>query len=234
MFGGLLLIRPTNSSNMWLLLTHLLGIHGFIFCTRNLRFSLCFKYSTNKSREHLASNFALYKQIIGGVSSAKTLPSSAWNHSEVHMPIHFSTKQHSWTKTQSDCRNKTLHVNSCFHACHLLEWSLQPCHLSHQQTTFSSLGYVYPYEKLFQTKPNYTFLTTFGCLCFPNLRPYNSHKPQFRSTSCTFLGYSPVHKGYRCRASDSRVYISRHVTFHKNIFPFKNITTKPVTPEFQP
>ncbi|KAG8503188.1 hypothetical protein CXB51_001036 [Gossypium anomalum] len=96
------------------------------------------------------------------------------------------------------------------------------------------LGYVSPYEKLFQTKPNYTLLRTFGCLCFPNLKPYNSHKLQFRSTPCTFLGYSPVHKGYRCRANNGRVYISRHVTFHEEIFPFKNIITKPVTTESQP
>lgn len=87
------------------------------------------------------------------------------------------------------------------------------------------LAFVSPYEKLFQTKPNYSFLRTFGCLCFPNLRPYNSHKLLFCSTPCTFLGYSPLHKGYRSQASNGCVYISRHVTFHESVFPFVSIPT---------
>ncbi|KAG8502503.1 hypothetical protein CXB51_000098 [Gossypium anomalum] len=60
------------------------------------------------------------------------------------------------------------------------------------------LNHASPHEKLFKTTPNYNFLRVFGCLCFPNLRPYNNHKLQFRSTPCTFLGYSSSHKRYRC------------------------------------
>ena len=33
-----------------------------------------------------------------------------------------------------------------------------------------------PYQKLFNTTPNYDKLRVFGCLCFPWLRPYNRHK----------------------------------------------------------
>lgn len=33
------------------------------------------------------------------------------------------------------------------------------------------IGNITPYEKLFQSKPNYLFLRVFGCLYFPNLRP---------------------------------------------------------------
>ena len=42
-----------------------------------------------------------------------------------------------------------------------------------------------------------------------------------RSVECVFVGYSASHKGYRCldRAT-GRVYISRHVVFNEDAFPF--------------
>jgi hypothetical protein len=53
------------------------------------------------------------------------------------------------------------------------------------------------------------------------MRPYNTHKLQFRSKQCAFLGYSPLHKGFKCLdISTGRVYISRDVTFDETIFPF--------------
>jgi len=55
-----------------------------------------------------------------------------------------------------------------------------------------------PFEKLFHRTPDYKFLKVFGCACFPNLRPYNSHKFSFRSKKYVFLGYSAHHKGYKC------------------------------------
>jgi hypothetical protein len=55
-----------------------------------------------------------------------------------------------------------------------------------------------PLEKLQHTKPNYKFLRTFGCACWPNLCPYNSWKLAFQSQQCMFLGCSPLHKGYKC------------------------------------
>jgi hypothetical protein len=33
-----------------------------------------------------------------------------------------------------------------------------------------------PFEKNFHTTPDYTLLKILGCACYPNLRPYNSHK----------------------------------------------------------
>lgn len=33
-----------------------------------------------------------------------------------------------------------------------------------------------PYSKLLNKNPDYTCLRVFGCVCFPFLRPYNSHK----------------------------------------------------------
>lgn len=66
-----------------------------------------------------------------------------------------------------------------------------------------------PFAHLLGQQPDYNFLRTFGCACSPNLRPYNEKKLQFRSKQCVFLGYSNLHKGYKCLdPSQGRVYIS--------------------------
>ena len=78
-----------------------------------------------------------------------------------------------------------------------------------------------PIHRLLRVPPNYTFLRTFGCACWPSLRKYNPHKLEFRSKMCVFLGYSPMHKGYKCLdRSTGRIYISRDVVFDETVFPF--------------
>jgi histone deacetylase 1/2 len=49
-----------------------------------------------------------------------------------------------------------------------------------------------PFDCLFQRPPAYHFLRTFGCLCFPFLRPYNNHKLDFRSFHVCFLATVPL------------------------------------------
>jgi hypothetical protein len=81
-----------------------------------------------------------------------------------------------------------------------------------------------PLHRLLGVTPNYSNLRVFGCACWPNLRPYNTHKLQFRSLRCAFLGYSNLHKGYKCLdISTGHVYISRDVIFDETIFPFAEI-----------
>jgi hypothetical protein len=81
-----------------------------------------------------------------------------------------------------------------------------------------------PIERLHGDKSDYSFLRIFGCPCWPNLRPYNKHKLEFRSKQCAFLGYSNVHKGYKCLdISTGRVYISRDVVFDETVFPFASL-----------
>jgi hypothetical protein len=71
---------------------------------------------------------------------------------------------------------------------------------------------------------DYNSLRVFGCACWPNLRPYNSHKLAFRSKQCAFLGYSNLHKGFKCLDTHSgRIYISRDVVFDETIFPFAKL-----------
>jgi hypothetical protein len=79
-------------------------------------------------------------------------------------------------------------------------------------------------EHLFHQKPVYSLLKTFGCTCWTNLRPYNTHKLSFRSMRCVFLGYNQQHKGYKClEPSTGRVYISRDVVFDETMFPFSEL-----------
>lgn len=76
-----------------------------------------------------------------------------------------------------------------------------------------------PIELLLGTKPDYSFLRFFGCVCWPNLRPYNNRKLQFRSKQCVFLGYSNLHMGYKCLdIPTSRIYISQDVIFDETVF----------------
>jgi hypothetical protein len=76
--------------------------------------------------------------------------------------------------------------------------------LSHQQVTIRSTL-------------NFFITLSFS---FPNLRPYNKHKLQLRSTECVYLGISPQHKGHMCFSPSSRIFISKDVIFNESEFPF--------------
>jgi histone deacetylase 1/2 len=81
-----------------------------------------------------------------------------------------------------------------------------------------------PLHRLYGQPPDYTFLRTFGCAVWPNLRAYNTHKLQFRSKRCVFVGYSTSHKGFKCLdPSAGRIYISRDVVFDETVFPFATL-----------
>jgi histone deacetylase 1/2 len=53
-------------------------------------------------------------------------------------------------------------------------------------------------QRLLHESPDYTFFKVFGCACWPHIRQYNNHKLDFRSKKCVFMGYSSLHKGYKC------------------------------------
>ncbi|KAG7547402.1 GAG-pre-integrase domain [Arabidopsis suecica] len=78
-----------------------------------------------------------------------------------------------------------------------------------------------PHEALLGNIPDYTALRVFGCACYPTLRDYAKTKFDPRSLKCVFMGYNEKYKGYRCLLpSTGRVYISRHVLFDEEVFPF--------------
>ena len=69
----------------------------------------------------------------------------------------------------------------------------------------------FPHKSLFLIEP------VFGCTCFVrDVRPHVS-KLDLKSLKCIFLGYSRVHKGYRCYCPSLRRYmVSADVTFLEN------------------
>ena len=76
-----------------------------------------------------------------------------------------------------------------------------------------------PWEVLFNTKLDLLHHRTFGCMCFPFIRPYNKHKLQPHTAPCIFLGYPAYSKGYICLDLNTlRIYISRHLLFNENEF----------------
>ena len=84
------------------------------------------------------------------------------------------------------------------------------------------------FQILFHQEPDYKFLKIFGCAVFSLLKPYNSHKFSLRSTQCVFLGYSPLHVGYRCLDyKTKRMYIARHAHFIEHIFTFAALCSHP-------
>uniref|UniRef100_A0A2N9J6U8 Uncharacterized protein n=1 Tax=Fagus sylvatica TaxID=28930 RepID=A0A2N9J6U8_FAGSY len=92
------------------------------------------------------------------------------------------------------------------------------------------LGQCSPWEKLFHHSPPYDTFRTFGCLCYPLLHPFNTHKLQPRSLECVFLGYATHAKGYICYHPQSRkYYTSRHVIFTENVFPFHKSSPTPAS-----
>ena len=87
-----------------------------------------------------------------------------------------------------------------------------------------------PYELLFKSSLDFLFLKTFGCACYPYLRPYKNHKLEYQSTQCTFIGYSLSHKGYLCLHPSGKVYISRSVIFYEKTFPYSSLPMNDSSP----
>ena len=82
------------------------------------------------------------------------------------------------------------------------------------------LNNISPFTKVHGRQPDYQFLKLFGCACYPFLRPYSKHKFNFHTQKCIMIGYSPIHKSYKCLTPTRKIYIARHVRFNEFEFSF--------------
>ena len=148
-------------------------------------------------------------------------------------------------------QNGILHTMSCPHTpaqngkakCkhrHITETGLAMLFHSHMPTTYwldvfccavyiinwlptPLLKGISPFELLHDVSPNYAHFHPFGCRVYPCLRDYAPHKLSPQGIPCIFLGYSSMHKGFRCLdISISQIYITRHAKFDEFYFPFSN------------
>ena len=88
------------------------------------------------------------------------------------------------------------------------------------------LQYQSPFDTLCHKPSNLRKLRVFGCLCYPWLRPYTSHKLTSRSNPYVFIGYSLEYNAFRWyNLHTHKVFILRHVIFVESIFPFQNNTS---------
>jgi hypothetical protein len=86
------------------------------------------------------------------------------------------------------------------------------------------IQYKSPYFKLYNRELDYQKLRVFGCLCYPLLRPYGSHKLEYRSKLCIFIGYN--YACYKCLDPvTNKAYLSKHVVFNEDSFPAKDQAT---------
>lgn len=79
------------------------------------------------------------------------------------------------------------------------------------------------YQNLHHQPPNYQFLKVFSGTCYPLLKSYNPHKRDFHSQKRLFLGYSPLHNGYKYLTKWGKVYITIHIHFNEFEFSYSEL-----------
>lgn len=88
-----------------------------------------------------------------------------------------------------------------------------------------------PFQIIFGKLPDYILCKVFGCLCYPYVRPYNTHNLQYRFVHGLFLSYSTIQKGYLCLEPSSNSLICHSTCYFLwNYFPISVNFSPPLSP----
>ena len=127
-----------------------------------------------------------YKQIGGRIQTSLKISYLFGCYSQTYMSSYSSPK---CFVERKQCHMVKLGLTLLSHASMLLTfWDhafTTVIYLKNRLLT-ASLNFSVPYTVLFGHPPEYQHLKAFGCACFPFLRPYSSHKLEFRSHDVSF------------------------------------------------
>lgn len=89
-----------------------------------------------------------------------------------------------------------------------------------------------PYEVVYHKKPDYQFVKTFGCACWPYLHPVTTINLTSGPNFAYFLATVGTTMGINHKCLDTstgKVYVSHHVVFDEHRFPFQHTSTSSPT-----
>lgn len=76
------------------------------------------------------------------------------------------------------------------------------------------LGFISPFETLWDIKPTVSYFRVFGCICYVFVPSHLRSKFDKKAVRCIFVGYDDQRKGWRCcDPTSGRCYTSRDVVF---------------------
>jgi hypothetical protein len=221
---GPLFVTSQSSLRYYLLFTDQFSRFNWIYCIAH--------------KSDVSSVFAQFKALVENLLSAtiKTVQIDGGTEFKPMMRAHPTIQFHifcPYTPKQNglvECKHRQiveLGLATMFHSSIPLQYwpdvfESATFVLNSLPSSSISISFSTLYTVLFQRKPDYSFFKVIGCKCYPYIRPYADHKLASRSTICVFLGYSLLHKGYKCLdITTNKIYFSRHVIFHETSFPFK-------------
>ncbi|PKU70208.1 Retrovirus-related Pol polyprotein from transposon TNT 1-94 [Dendrobium catenatum] len=186
--------------------------------------SIKFQNFFNLIKTQFSATIKILRSDGGGEYQSQNLQSFLLHHGIQHQMSYPYTPEKNGIAERKH-RHLIETTRTLLHAAHLpLKFWLEALHTANYLINClpsKTLQYDTPYALLHHQTPSYLHLKTFGCLCYPWLKPSSPNKLHPKSTACVFVGYSPSHKGYRCiNLQNGKLHISRHVVFNEDIFPY--------------